>query len=76
MLLSVGEIHFYNKLVEENKVKNLIVCPFVKEDLVVTKIDEDDMPYFHCIGCGTVFKLSQDIERIIKLTIDKFISKV
>ena len=39
-MLSVQEIHFYNNLVESNKSHNLIVCPFVKEDIVVTKNGE------------------------------------
>ena len=75
-MLSVLEVHYYNKLLESEKVHNVIVCPFVKEDLVVTKVDEDDKPYFYCLSCRAVFKLSQEIENIIKLTIDKFIFKV
>jgi hypothetical protein len=75
-MLSVQEVHFYNNLVEKNEVKNLIVCPFVKEDIVVTKVDEDDKPYFFCIGCRTTFYLTKDIQEIIKLTIDKFISRI
>lgn len=72
-MLSVQEIHFYNNLVDSNKVENLIVCPFVKEDIVVVKVDEDDMPYFYCIGCRTTFKLSSDIEHIISTIIKKYL---
>jgi len=72
-MLSVQEIHFYNNLVDSNKVENLIVCPFVKDDIVVTKVDEDDKPYFYCIGCKTIFKLTSDIEHTISTIIKKFL---
>lgn len=75
-MLSVQEVHFYNNLVERNNVKNVIVCPFVKEDIVVTKVDEDDRPFFFCLSCRVTFLLTKDIQEVIKLTIDKFISKV
>lgn len=72
-MLSVQEVHFYNNLVEKGKVANLIACPFVKDDIVVTKVDEDDKPYFYCIGCKTVFKITSDIEHTISTIIKKFI---
>ena len=72
MMLSVGEVHFYNNLVESEKVHNVIFCPFDKTDIVITKVDEDDMPYFYCIGCKISFKLSSDAKEYIRLCIDKF----
>lgn len=75
MLLSVGEVHYYNNLVESEKVHNVIFCPFDKLDIVITKVDEDDLPYFYCISCKTSFKLSNDAKTYIKLSIDKFSGK-
>jgi hypothetical protein len=74
-MLSIQEIHYYNRLVESENVHNLIKCQFDSSDIVVTKVDEDDKPYFFCLGCDSVFKLSQETEKIIKITIDKFISR-
>ena len=73
-MLSIQEIHYYTKLVEKNKIKNLILCPFNKLDIVITKFDEDDMPYFYCLSCKSVFKLSKDVEDIIKIAIDKYLN--
>ena len=72
-MLSVQEIHFYNNLVRDEKVKNIISCPFDKDDIIVTKIDEDDKPYFYCLTCKSTFKLTKDIEDVIYITINKFI---
>jgi uncharacterized protein YbaR (Trm112 family) len=72
-MISIQEIHFYNNLVNNNKVKNLIVCPISSSDIVVTRVDEDDRPYFYCISCKTVFRLTDEVKKIITLTIKKFI---
>lgn len=75
MLLSVGEVHFYNNLVQSEKVHNVIFCPFDKRDIVITKVHEDDSLYFYCISCKTSFTLSQDAKRYIRLSIDQFTTK-
>ena len=72
-MISIQEVHFYNNLVDVNKLDNLIVCPFVKDDIVVSRVDEDDKPYFYCISCKTTFKLTSDIEYTINTIIKKFL---
>lgn len=74
-MLSPQEVHYYNNLVQSEKVHNVIFCPMNKQDIVVMKLDEDDMVYFYCISCKTTFKLTKDMEEIIKSTIILFISK-
>jgi hypothetical protein len=73
-VLTPQEVHFYNKLVESEKVHNFIVCPSNSLDIVVMKLDEDDMVYFYCISCKTKFKLHKDIEDTIKGSILKYIN--
>jgi hypothetical protein len=72
-MISIQEVHFYNNLVDVNKLNSLIVCPFVKDDIVVSRVDEDDKPYFYCISCRTTFKLTSDIEHTINTIIKKFL---
>lgn len=72
-MISIQEVHFYNNLVDVNKLDNLIVCPFVKDDIVVSRVDEDDKPYFYCISCKTTFKLTNDTEHTINNIIKKFL---
>jgi len=71
-MLSVLEIHYFTRLVEEGKVKNIIKCPFGSDDIIITKVDENTNPYFYCLNCQTSFSLGKRIEKIIKITIDKF----
>jgi Trk K+ transport system NAD-binding subunit len=72
-MLSVQEITFYNDLVEKN-IAGKINCPFDANDVVVTKVNDENEVYFKCLGCDTVFYPGLKVEKIIKNTIDKHIS--
>lgn len=70
-MLSVQEVTFYNDLVERN-VAGKINCPFDTNDVVVTKVNDENEVYFKCLGCDTIFYPGLKIEKIIKDTIDKY----
>ena len=72
-MLSMQEVHYFTRLVEKEKVKNIITCPFDPTDIVITKSDEDDLPFFYCLSCKTSFKLNKDTEDIIRIIINKFL---
>ena len=71
-MITIQEIHYYTKLVEDKNIKNLIVCPFDPSGIILTKLSDDDTFYFECLSCESTFKLGQRIEKIIKNTIDKY----
>lgn len=72
-MVSIQEIHFYNNLVKNQQVSNLIFCPINNDDIIVTKVDKYDKPYFYCISCKTIFRLTSEIQEVISATIKKFI---
>ena len=65
MLLSAKEVHFYNDLSNQGLVKK-ITCPFDESDTIITKIDSNDDPFFHCLWCNSSFTPSKNIEILIK----------
>ena len=74
-MINPKEIHFYNKLADQGLV-NKITCPFDKSDIVITQVDDSFNISFKCISCNTVFKPGMSLEKDIKLSIDKFKSKI
>lgn len=69
MQVTIQELNFYNDLVK-NKKALPIICPFDKSkefsDIVITKIDDNDKVYFHCISCKSNFYPNTDMIQKIK----------
>ena len=65
MMLTAKEINTYNKLADNGFVQK-ITCPFDESDTIVTKIDSNDDPFFHCLWCNSSFTPSKNIEILIK----------
>jgi hypothetical protein len=73
-VLSAKEISFYNQMCDSGLAQK-IECPFNEDDIIITKIDEKDNPYFYCISCNTKFDIGKNTEEKIKKSIDKFLSR-
>jgi hypothetical protein len=66
MRMSLQEIHYYNNLVEHDNYNNLITCPFDKDDVIVTRADENDEPEFYCLHHKNTFKINDSAKSEIK----------
>lgn len=69
MELSIKEVHSYLNLVNEGRAEK-ISCPFnetdVADDIIVTKVDEEDKVYFYCLSCKSKFYLGINAIQKIK----------
>jgi hypothetical protein len=74
-MISIQEVNFYNSLAERNLVGK-INCPFGADDIVVTKVNDQDEVYFKCLTCDTIFHPGVKVINIIKDTIDKYKNQV
>jgi hypothetical protein len=74
MDLSVQEINFYNSLCDLG-IAQKIECVFDTNDIIITKIDENNNPYFYCITCNTKYDIGTNTIEKIKKTIDNYLSR-
>jgi hypothetical protein len=74
-MLSIQEIHLYNKFSEKGFV-NPICCPFneegVSNHIILPSLKENDELTFTCLTCVTNFELGLNTEQTIKSAIDKY----
>lgn len=74
-MLSMKEIHFYNKLVEKGLAKPL-ECSFnaerVGNHIIMPELDKDDDLFFICLTCNSKFKPGINTAEVIKSNIKKY----
>lgn len=75
MQINIQTVHYYNNLCENNNIDNIIKCPFDKDDVVVTRIDQSDEPEFYCVYHKSVFRLNDVAKDEIKKTVLKYINQ-
>ena len=54
MEVSIQEVNYYNKLVDDGKA-TAIQCRFDPDDIVISKVDSSDKVFFYCLGCQASF---------------------
>lgn len=74
MNLSIQEINFYNQLSDKGLTEK-VECVFDSRDIMTTRVDEDNNPYFYCISCNTKYDIGKNTQEKIKKTIDNYLSR-
>lgn len=74
-MLSMKEVHFYNKLVEKGLASKL-ECSFnaerVGSHIIIPELDKNDELLFICLTCNSTFKLGINTQETIKSYINKY----